>query len=79
AWHHTRGGHNHDGNYGNTLVWWDRLFGSEVTQDTLPPLFGIGGDQALAGTREQGFSPMRLAGAAISLQFLRRRADDEAA
>ncbi|MEC7946098.1 MAG: sterol desaturase family protein [Myxococcota bacterium] len=47
SWHHTRDGHLQDGNYGNTLVIWDRLFGSEVTQPGSPALYGVGGDQAL--------------------------------
>jgi len=76
AWHHTRDGHIYDGNYGNTLVWWDRLFGSEVTQPHLPAEFGISGDQALAGTREQKLSPVRLGIATLSMQLLRPRAED---
>jgi sterol desaturase/sphingolipid hydroxylase (fatty acid hydroxylase superfamily) len=47
SWHHTRDGHLCDGNYGNTLVIWDRLFRSEVTQAEPPVLYGIGADQAL--------------------------------
>jgi lathosterol oxidase len=47
SWHHTREGHVCDGNYGNTLVIWDRLFGSEVTRPVPPDLYGISADQAL--------------------------------
>ena len=47
SWHHTREGHECDGNYGNTLVIWDRLFGSEVTRPVPPDLYGISADQAL--------------------------------
>jgi len=47
VWHHTRDGHLCDGNYGNALVIWDRLFRTEVTQPTPPPLLGLEGDQAL--------------------------------
>ena len=77
AWHHTRDGHIHDGNYGNTLVWWDRLFGSDVTQPALPEHFGIGADQALIGTRERTFSPLRLGRAVLGMQLLWPRAADE--
>ena len=48
SWHHTRDGATVDGNYGNTLVLWDRLFGSDVTRPGLPAAFGVSGDQALA-------------------------------
>ena len=47
CWHHTRDGHLCDGNYGNCLTIWDRLFGSEVTQPAPPEEYGIGGDQRL--------------------------------
>jgi sterol desaturase/sphingolipid hydroxylase (fatty acid hydroxylase superfamily) len=47
AWHHTRDGSRCDGNYGNTLVIWDRMFGSDVTGDELPEAFGLESDQAL--------------------------------
>jgi sterol desaturase/sphingolipid hydroxylase (fatty acid hydroxylase superfamily) len=47
AWHHTRDGALCDGNYGNTLVIWDRLFGTEVTRPVLPALYGLEDDQAL--------------------------------
>ncbi|MEL6348765.1 MAG: sterol desaturase family protein, partial [Myxococcota bacterium] len=73
AWHHTRNGHHHDGNYGNTLVIWDRLFGSEVTQPELPEAFGVGGDQALAGTRERTLSPRSVLRSVVSMQLLRAR------
>ena len=48
AWHHTREGHLCDGNYGNTLTIWDRLFGSEVTRDEAPAQLGLASDQALS-------------------------------
>lgn len=47
AWHHTRDGAVCDGNYGNTLLVWDRLFGTDVTRPVLPALYGLEGDQAL--------------------------------
>jgi len=47
AWHHTRDGARCDGNYGNTLVIWDRLFGSDVTGEELPEAYGLEPDQAL--------------------------------
>ena len=47
AWHHTADGAQIDGNYGNTLMVWDRWFGSDVTQPTLPPAFGVAPDHAL--------------------------------
>ena len=48
AWHHTREGHLCDGNYGNTLTIWDRLFGSEVTREEAPAQLGLASDQALS-------------------------------
>jgi sterol desaturase/sphingolipid hydroxylase (fatty acid hydroxylase superfamily) len=36
-----------DGNYGNVLLFWDRLFGTDVTGAEPPPLMGIDGDQRL--------------------------------
>lgn len=60
AWHHTSDGHLRDGNYGNTLLIWDRLFGSEVTHDHLPEAFGVPRDQAVKNT-------------ALGLQLLRPR------
>ncbi len=50
SWHHTRDGHLRDGNYGNVLVIWDRIFRTDVTQDELPEAFGLPEDQQL----EQG-------------------------
>jgi sterol desaturase/sphingolipid hydroxylase (fatty acid hydroxylase superfamily) len=47
AWHHTRDGALCDGNYGNTLVIWDRIFGTEVTRPVPPALYGLEADQAL--------------------------------
>ena len=47
AWHHVREGSRCDGNYGNTLVIWDRMFGSEVTGEELPEALGLEPDQAL--------------------------------
>jgi sterol desaturase/sphingolipid hydroxylase (fatty acid hydroxylase superfamily) len=77
AWHHTRDGHIHDGNYGNTLIIWDRLFGSDVTQPHLPAQFGISKDQALVGTQEQKLSLSRIGRAVLGLQTLRSRAANE--
>jgi len=47
SWHHTRDGDRCDGNYGNALVIWDRLFGSEVTGPAPPDLMGLEADQSL--------------------------------
>jgi len=47
AWHHNAEGAQFDGNYGNTLTIWDRLFGSDVTRDELPEALGLSPDQAL--------------------------------
>ena len=47
SWHHTRDGDRCDGNYGNALVIWDRLFGSEVTGEAPPPLMGLEPSQAI--------------------------------
>ena len=77
AWHHTRQGHLFDGNYGNTMLVWDRLFGSEVTQPELPESFGIGADQALMGTREHTLSPLRMGRAVVGMQLLRPRMVDD--
>lgn len=41
SWHHTRDGHKKDGNYGQFLTIWDRLFGTEVTEEQPPALYGI--------------------------------------
>ncbi len=47
SWHHNADGHERDGNYGNTLTIWDRLFGSDVTGPEVPPELGLSSDQAL--------------------------------
>ncbi len=47
VWHHTRDAQLCDGNYGNTLVIWDRLFGSEVTKPEPPEALGLDSSQAL--------------------------------
>ena len=47
AWHHTRDGAVVDGNYGNTLLIWDRLFGTDVTRPVLPALYGLDATEAL--------------------------------
>ena len=47
CWHHTRDGHLRDGNYGNVLVIWDRLFGTVVSQAEPPALYGLPRSQAL--------------------------------
>ena len=47
SWHHTRDGALCDGNYSNTLIIWDRIFGTEVTRPTIPEAFGLEADQAL--------------------------------
>lgn len=47
SWHHTRDGALCDGNYGNTLLIWDRMFGTEVTQNQPPVLMGLDGDQII--------------------------------
>jgi sterol desaturase/sphingolipid hydroxylase (fatty acid hydroxylase superfamily) len=41
SWHHTREGKVYDGNYSNTFVIWDRLFGTEVTRPDPPDQYGI--------------------------------------
>lgn len=50
SWHHTRDGVRCDGNYGNALVIWDRLFGSDVTEGAPPELMGLESDQALTNS-----------------------------
>ena len=60
VWHHTRDGKLCDGNYGNSLLVWDRIFGTEVTKDHVPPLLGIAEDQSLQNDP-------------LSLQLLRRK------
>jgi sterol desaturase/sphingolipid hydroxylase (fatty acid hydroxylase superfamily) len=47
AWHHTRDGHVRDGNYGNALPVWDRLFGTAVSGPLPPPLYGIRAEKTL--------------------------------
>ena len=47
SWHHTRDGHLRDGNYSNTLIIWDRMFGTDVTGPETPPLFGVTEGEAL--------------------------------
>jgi sterol desaturase/sphingolipid hydroxylase (fatty acid hydroxylase superfamily) len=47
SWHHTRDGVKRDGNYGNVLTIWDRLFGTVVSETEPPPVFGLTPDQAL--------------------------------
>lgn len=51
-WHHTREGQKPelDGNYGNTFVIWDRMFGTDVTKPVPPELYGIEDKQALENT-----------------------------
>jgi sterol desaturase/sphingolipid hydroxylase (fatty acid hydroxylase superfamily) len=58
SWHHTRDGHLRDGNYSNVLVIWDRLFGTQVTQEKPPESLGLPAEQQL----EQGV---------LGLQFMR--------
>jgi len=65
AWHHTRDGHLRDGNYSNTLIIWDRLFGTEVTQPTPPDAYGVPPDQALVNSL-------------LGMQLLRARPEDQA-
>lgn len=60
SWHHTRDGVKKDGNYGQALTIWDRMFGSDVTEPEHPALYGLDETQAL----EDG---------ALSMQLLRRR------
>jgi sterol desaturase/sphingolipid hydroxylase (fatty acid hydroxylase superfamily) len=72
AWHHTREGNIYDGNYSNTVIIWDRLFGSDVTRPVLPELYGINDKQALAGSRESTLSAGLLL-AVLKLQLLRPR------
>jgi sterol desaturase/sphingolipid hydroxylase (fatty acid hydroxylase superfamily) len=47
SWHHTRDGHLRDGNYSNTLIIWDRIFGTEVTGPETPEAFGITASESL--------------------------------
>lgn len=48
SWHHTRDGAKKDGNYGQTLTIWDRLFGTDVTEPLPPALYGLEDGQAIA-------------------------------
>lgn len=59
SWHHTRDGSKKDGNYGQFLTVWDRLFGSDVTEPLPPELYGLE-------------EPLELG--VVSLQLLRKRA-----
>jgi len=61
AWHHTSDGHLRDGNYGNTLIIWDRLFRTEVTQAEPPAAYGVTTGEALRNDP-------------LSWQLLRKRA-----
>jgi sterol desaturase/sphingolipid hydroxylase (fatty acid hydroxylase superfamily) len=49
SWHHTRDGYLRDGNYGNVLTVWDRLFRTCVSGGAPPKELGLPADQALAG------------------------------
>ena len=60
VWHHTRDGMEIDGNYGNSLLIWDRLFGTDVTRENTPLELGITTEQALQNDP-------------LSLQMLRSR------
>ena len=60
VWHHIRNGDERDGNYGNTLVIWDRIFGTEVTQAHVPIELGLKPHKALVNHP-------------LSLQILRKR------
>jgi sterol desaturase/sphingolipid hydroxylase (fatty acid hydroxylase superfamily) len=59
SWHHVRDHSLGHGNYGQTLVVWDRLFGTAVDRDTSPESFGLSSDDALVRTT-------------VGLQLLRR-------
>jgi sterol desaturase/sphingolipid hydroxylase (fatty acid hydroxylase superfamily) len=50
SWHHVREDALAHGNYGQTLVVWDRLFGTAVDRDAPPASFGLSGDDALQRT-----------------------------
>ena len=58
-WHHTADGKDIDGNYSNTLIIWDRIFGTDVTQEEVPVALGLGHEP--------------LQNHILSLQLLRRR------
>ncbi len=59
SWHHVRDHSLGHGNYGQTLVVWDRLFKTAVDRDTSPESFGLAADDALVRTT-------------VGLQLLRR-------
>lgn len=59
SWHHTRDGALCDGNYGNTLVIWDRMFGTDVTRPEPPPLMGLEESQALDDRSVLGLQLLR--------------------
>lgn len=47
AWHHTAEPGKHHCNYGQTLVIWDRMFGSAAKESHYPELLGLDESQAL--------------------------------
>jgi len=47
AWHHTAEPDRHHGNYGQTLVLWDRLFGTVIEAADVPAVLGLDETQAL--------------------------------
>jgi sterol desaturase/sphingolipid hydroxylase (fatty acid hydroxylase superfamily) len=49
SWHHTRDGYLRDGNYGNVLTVWDRMFNTCVSGSRPPQDLGLPPDQALVG------------------------------
>ncbi len=60
VWHHIRWGADADGNYGNTLIIWDRLFGTDVTEEYVPTELGLTEQKALKNNP-------------LSLQLLQKR------
>ena len=50
SWHHTRDGAKKDGNYGQALTIWDRMFGTDVTEPAPPELYGLEDSQAIQHT-----------------------------
>ena len=48
GWHHALDGAGGHGNYGATLVIWDRLFGTEITRPQAPEAYGLPAEEALA-------------------------------
>lgn len=60
AWHHTAEGATVDGNYGNVLTIWDRMFGTCVSRADLPERYGLD-------------DTCNLVNDPLSLQLLRRR------